>query len=299
MDIASATGGRAGSYRRLADGLRAFLPKPLPPDPPLDMDEPLQVLLSGADQSLGRLDGAVQILPDSDLFVFMFMRREAVLSSQIEGTQSSLDDVLRAEAGYSIRDRPRDVGEVFGYIAALRHGTRAIAQGRSMSVELMQALHDRLMSGAGGGSLHPGRLRDDIVWIGPQGAGLDEATFVPPPAMEVSAHLHDLARFIEQDDSLPALVRIGLAHAQFRDHPSVLRWQRACRSPVDHPVADALPHASPASPLSLALPEGAAHRVLPAAAGGARRRRLGALAGFLPRRCFRGGSGNPPTPAGR
>ena len=96
MDIASATNDRAGSYRRLADGLRAFLPKPLPPDPPLDMDEPLQVLLSDADQSLGRLDGAVQILPDSDLFVFMFMRREAVLSSQIEGTQSSLDDVLQA-----------------------------------------------------------------------------------------------------------------------------------------------------------------------------------------------------------
>ena len=163
MDIAAATSGRAGSYRRLADGLRAFLPKPLPPDPPLDMDEPLQMLLSGADQSLGRLDGAVQILPDSDLFVFMFMRREAVLSSQIEGTQSSLDDVLRAEAGILDPDRPRDVGEVLGYIAALRHGTRAIVQGRDMSVELMLALHDRLMSGARGGSLHPGRLRDDIV----------------------------------------------------------------------------------------------------------------------------------------
>ena len=163
MDIASATSGRAGSYRRLADGLRAFQPKPLPPDPPLDMDEPLQALLSGADQSLGRLDGAVRILPDSDLFVFMFMRREAVLSSQIEGTQSSLDDVLRAEAGILDPDRPRDVGEVLGYIAALRHGTRTIAQGRGMSVELMLALHDRLMSGARGGSLHPGRLRDDIV----------------------------------------------------------------------------------------------------------------------------------------
>lgn len=220
MDIASANSGRAGSYRHLADGLRAFLPKPLPPDPPLDMDEPLQVLLSGADQSLGRLDGAVQILPDSDLFVFMFMRREAVLSSQIEGTQSSLDDVLRAEAGILDPDRPRDVGEVLGYIAALRHGTRAIAQGRGMSVELMLALHDRLMSGARGGSFLPGRLRDDIVWIGAQGASLDEATFVPPPAMEVSAHLHDLARFIEQEDSLPALVKIGLAHAQFETiHP--------------------------------------------------------------------------------
>ena len=171
MDIASDTSGRAGSYRHLADGLRAFLPKPLPSDPPLDMDEPLQVLLSGADQSLGRLDGAVQILPDSGLFVFMFMRREVVLSSQIEGTQSSLD-VLRAEAGILDPDRPRDVGEVLGYIAALRHGTRAIAQGRDMSVELILALHDHLMSGARGGSFHPGRLRDDIVWIGPQGAGL-------------------------------------------------------------------------------------------------------------------------------
>ena len=84
---------------------------PLPPDPPLDMDEPLQVLLSGADQSLGRLEGAVRILSDSDLFVFMFMRREAVLSSQIEGTRSSFDDVLRAEAGILDPDRPLDVGE--------------------------------------------------------------------------------------------------------------------------------------------------------------------------------------------
>ena len=150
----------------------------------------------------------------------MFVRREAVLSSQIEGTQSSLDDVLRAEAGILDPDRPRDVGEVLGYIAALRHGTRAIAQGRGMSVDLMLELHDRLMSGARGGSLHAGRLRDDIVWIGPQGAGLDEATFVPPPAAEVSAHLHDLARFIERDDSLTALVKIGLVHAQFETiHP--------------------------------------------------------------------------------
>ena len=220
MDTTAATRDRAGSYRRLADGIRAFLPRPLPPDPPLDMDEPLQMLLSSADQSLGRLDGAVQILPDSDLFVFMFVRREAVLSSQIEGTQSSLDDVLRAEAGILDPDRPRDVGEVLGYIAALRHGTRAIAQGRGMSVDLMLELHDRLMSGARGGSLHAGRLRDDIVWIGPQGAGLDEATFVPPPAAEVSAHLHDLARFIERDDSLTALVKIGLVHAQFETiHP--------------------------------------------------------------------------------
>ena len=220
MDTAAVTSDRAGSYRRLADGIRAFLPRPLPPDPPLDMDEPLQVLLSSADQSLGRLDGAVQILPDSDLFVFMFVRREAVLSSQIEGTQSSLDDVLRAEAGILDPDRPRDVGEVLGYISALRHGTRAIAQGRGMSVDLMLELHDRLMSGARGGSLHAGRLRDDIVWIGPQGAGLDEATFVPPPAAEVSAHLHDLARFIERDDSLTALVKIGLVHAQFETiHP--------------------------------------------------------------------------------
>ena len=125
MDIASATSGRAGSHRRLADGLRAFLPKPLPPDPPLDMDEPLQVLRSGADQSLGRLDGAVQILPDSDLFVFMFMRREAVLSCQIEGTQSSLDDVLRAEAGISIRTGPGMSGRCWATLR--RSGT---ARGR-------------------------------------------------------------------------------------------------------------------------------------------------------------------------
>ena len=197
-----------------------YSPRPLPPDPPVDMDQPLQVLLSGADQALGRLDGAIRILPDADLFSLMYVRREAVLSSQIEGTQSTLDDVLRAEAAVTDPRRPDDVAEVLNYIGALQEGTRALGNGLRVSDALVRQLHRRLLPSARWGTLPAGEWRCELVWIGAPGSSIQNATFVPPPADDVPSCLSDLFGFLDGEDELPVLVKVGLAHAQFETiHP--------------------------------------------------------------------------------
>ena len=136
------------------------------------INDRLDALLREPSQAylMGLMD---QTLPNPDLFVLMFVRREAVLSSQIEGTQSSLRDLLRAEANIHDPERPRDVAEVVNYVAALDHGMRALASGR-LSVSLILALHRRLLGGVRGSDLHPGEFRSDVVWIGPADASLQE-----------------------------------------------------------------------------------------------------------------------------
>lgn len=210
---------RAGTFQNQPTGYRAFIPAPLPPDPPIAMDDELQTLLSAADRALGRLDGSIQTLPDSDLFVLMYVRKEAVLSSQIEGTQSSLNDLLRAEARIYDPDRPADVQEVSNYVAALNYGLERLAD-LPISVRLIREIHERLLRGVRGAHLQPGELRKSQNWIGPAGATLNEATFIPPPPHEVPQALSDLERFMHAKDSMPALIRIGLTHAQFETiHP--------------------------------------------------------------------------------
>ena len=210
---------RAGTYQNQATGYRAFIPAPLPPDPPIAMDDELQTLLSAADRALGRLDGSIQTLPDSDLFVLMYVRKEAVLSSQIEGTQSSLNDLLRAEARIYDPDRPTDVREVSNYVAALNYGLERLSE-LPISVRLVRDIHEYLLKGVRGAHLQPGELRKSQNWIGPSGATLNEATFVPPPPHEVPKALGDLEHFMHAKDSMPALTRIGLTHAQFETiHP--------------------------------------------------------------------------------
>lgn len=200
-------------------GYRAFIPAPLPPTPPIEPGGELQTLLSRADRALGRLDGSITTLPNPDLFVFMYVRKEAVLSSQIEGTQSSLQDVLAAEARILDRDRPSDVREVLNYIDALRHGLERL-ETLPVSVRLFREIHERLMHGARGGRLTPGELRRTQNWIGPAGCNLHNATFIPPPPDQVPQALSDLERFLHHDPSLPLLLKIGLAHAQFETiHP--------------------------------------------------------------------------------
>ena len=211
--------GRAGRYIRQPAGYRAFVPTALPPAPPLRLDGQLQDLLSRADRALGRLDGSIQTLPHPDLFVFMYVRKEAVLSSQIEGTQSSLQDLLAAEAQLSSPQSPPDVDEVINYVAAMNHGLARLAK-LPVSVRLIREIHEKLMHGVRGSHLTPGELRRSQNWIGPGGCTLAEASFVPPPPNEVPRALGDLERFLHSDSSLPVLVRIGLAHAQFETiHP--------------------------------------------------------------------------------
>lgn len=211
--------GRAGRYQRQPSGYRAFVPAPLPPLPPVRLEGELQVLLSRADRALGRLDGSVQTLPNPDLFVLMYVRKEAVLSSQIEGTQSSLQDVLAAEAQVLAADRPRDVNEVVNYVGAMNYGLARLAE-LPVSVRLIREIHQRLLQGVRGSRLTPGELRLTQNWIGASGCTLAEATFVPPPPHLLGEMLGTLENFLHQQDALPLLIKIGLAHAQFETiHP--------------------------------------------------------------------------------
>jgi len=211
--------GRAGRYLPQPTGYRAFLPAPLPPDPPVRIHGDLQVALSLADRALGRLDGSIQTLPNPDLFVYMYVRKEAVLSSQIEGTQSSLQDLLAAEASVLTADGPRDVDEVVNYVRAMNYGLVRLAE-LPVSVRLIREIHGELLQGVRGSHLTPGELRTSQNWIGPGGCTLAEATFVPPPPGEVPAALGQLEQFLHRDAGLPLLVKIGLAHAQFETiHP--------------------------------------------------------------------------------
>lgn len=211
--------GRAGRYIRQPSGYRAFVPAPLPPQPPLNLGGEIAALLSTADRALGRLDGSVLTLPNPDLFVFMYVRKEAVLSSQIEGTQSSLQDLLSAEAQLFDLSLPRDVDEVLNYVRAMNHGLGRLAE-LPVSVRLIREIHAQLMNGVRGGRLQPGELRTSQNWIGPAGCTLATATFVPPPHHEVPQALSDLERFLHAADTLPPLIKIALAHVQFETiHP--------------------------------------------------------------------------------
>mgnify|MGYP001577699671 CR=1 FL=1 len=211
--------GRAGQYAPQPQGYSAFIPIRLPPNPPVVMDNEMLALISQADRAMGRLDGSIQTLPSPDLFVFMYVRKEAVLSSQIEGTQSSLNDVIEAEAKVFSPSRPRDVGEVINYVRAMNFGLKRLKE-LPVSVRLIKEIHQRLLSGVRGAERQPGELRSTQNWIGPEGCTLNEASFVPPPANSVPDVLADLERFIHSDDPMPLLVKIGLAHAQFETiHP--------------------------------------------------------------------------------
>ena len=210
---------RAGRYVQQSTGYRAFIPAVLPPQPPIALVGPLQALLSEADRALGRLDGSIQTLPNPDLFVFMYVRKEAVLSSQIEGTQSSLQDLLAAEAEVLTPEHPRDVGEVVNYVNAMNYGLNRLAK-LPVSVRLIREIHEKLIVGRRGSHLTPGELRHSQNWIGPSGCTLAEATFVPPPPDAVPEALGALESFLHQPDDLPLLIKIGLAHAQFETiHP--------------------------------------------------------------------------------
>ena len=210
---------RAGTLMTQPAQYRAFHPAPLPPRPSLAMEGDLQRALSRADRALGRLDGSVATLPNPDLFVLMYVRKEAVLSSQIEGTQSSLNDLLAAEAELTGADPFGDVDEVVNYVGAMNHGLERLGT-LPVSVRLIKELHGRLLQGVRGDNLEPGELRRSQNWIGPAGCGLNGAIFVPPPPHIVPQALSDLERFLHADDDLPLLIKVGLAHAQFETiHP--------------------------------------------------------------------------------
>lgn len=210
---------RAGTTIRQREGYAAFIPAPLPPDPPLNVDDRLMRLLSDADSALGRLDGITTILPNPDLFVAMYVKQEAVFSSQIEGTQSTLEDVLEYEAGPAREKRPKDVEEVVNYVRAMNHGLQALNE-LPLSLRLIRQIHAELMKGVRGGERTPGEFRRSQNWIGPPGCSLADAQFVPPPPHAMKQALGQLETFLHNRATLPVLIHCGLAHAQFETiHP--------------------------------------------------------------------------------
>jgi Fic family protein len=176
-------------------------------------------LLSVAERALGRLDGVTMLLPNPDLFLGMYVRQEAVLSSQIEGTQSTLEDVLRFEAGEKGHDKVNDVADVVNYVAAMNHGLQRLST-LPLSLRLIREIHGKLLAGARGGERTPGEFRTSQNWIGPKGSTLQTARFVPPPKHEMDRALDNLEKFLHEREVLPPLIHCGLAHAQFETiHP--------------------------------------------------------------------------------
>jgi Fic family protein len=211
---------RAGHFVRQIEGYRAFIPAPLPPDPPPQLDGETINLLSRADRALGRLDGVTSVLPNPDLFMAMFVRQEAVLSSQIEGTQSTLEDVLQFEADTGA-DVPKDIGEVVNYVNAMNYGLRRLHE-LPLCLRLIREIHERLLQGSRGGEKTPGEFRRTQNWIGPSGCTLATASFVPPPVHAMHPALENLERFLHDAETFPVLVHCALAHAHFETiHPFI------------------------------------------------------------------------------
>jgi Fic family protein len=214
--------GPAGQYEISAmhdETVRAFVPAPLPPAPPLDLSGERQRLLERALLACGRLDGVTALLPDPDLFLYAYVRREAVLSSQIEGTQSSLSDLLLFELDEAPGVPFDDVAEVSNYVVALEHGMARLRGGFPLSNRLLREMHEKLLASGRGAHKQPGEFRRSQNWLG--GTRPGNALFVPPPPQHVQDCMASLERFIHGfDEGLPALVKAALAHTQFETiHP--------------------------------------------------------------------------------
>lgn len=215
--------GPTGRYQTIStvggERVRAFLPAPLPPTPPLDIDATLRERLDNALLALGRLDSVTMLLPDTHLFLYMYVRKEAVLSSQIEGTQSSLSDLLLFEADEVPGVPLDDVTEVSNYVAAMEHGLARIRGGFPVSTRLVREIHRVLMKRGRGSEKQPGELRRSQNWIG--GTRPGNAVFVPPPPEHVADALGALEKWIhDRPERTPPLVKAAMAHVQFESiHP--------------------------------------------------------------------------------
>lgn len=227
-------------------GYKAFIPVSLPPIKPIKYSEKLRSMLSEADRALSRLDGVVTVLPNSDLFIAMYVKKEALLSSQIEGTQASLEGVLRFEADLDPEEDINEVKEVINYIKALNYGIARLSD-LPISNRLIKEIHRILIQGTRGTSKTPGEFRKIQNWIGVPGATLSEANFVPPPPEKVPELMSELEKFIHQKDEIPPLVKIALIHAQFETiHPFLdgngrvgrllITFYLYCKKILSHPL---------------------------------------------------------------
>ncbi len=213
------TTGRRIDFSTGGDSYSAFVPDPLPPDPPLSLSGSMQDLRDRANRALGRLDGIAGVLPETSLFVYMYVRKEAVLSSQIEGTQSSLSELLLFESEQVTGVPLDDVEEVSKYVAAMKHGLQRLGGGFPLSLRLIREIHGVLLSEGRGSERTPGEFRRSQNWIG--GTRPGNAVFVPPPPDMVIDCMGALEKFLQDDPvKTPVLIKAALAHVQFESiHP--------------------------------------------------------------------------------
>ncbi len=240
--------GRVGGFVSQALGFKSFMPELLTSEKfKIHSDEELILLLSEADRSLAYLDGSTQILPDIDFFIFMYVKKEALLSSQIEGTQASLQGVLEFEADLTPKgEKINDIKEVVNYQKALDYGLGRIKD-LPLSLRLINEIHTILMEGTRGHEKTPGEFRRSQNWIGAHGATIKTAVFVPPPHTEIIALMGDMEKYIHLEDKVPPLIKIALIHYQFETiHPYLdgngrigrllitfyLLWKNILQSPV-------------------------------------------------------------------
>jgi len=209
---------RSGTCIKQPTGYRAFIPASLPPKPAVRIEGELQNLLSRADMALARLDGVAQILPNVDLFIAMYVKKEALLSSQIEGTQASLDDLFAYESGDKLENL-NDVTEVVNYVKAMNYGIDRL-QTLPMSLRLIKEIHAILLEGVRGSERLPGEFKRSQNWIGPPGCTLNEASFIPPPPHEAIEAMGALEHYFHSRPTLPVLIDCALIHYQFETiHP--------------------------------------------------------------------------------
>lgn len=207
---------RAGYFVEQPTNYMSFVPAPLPPTHGINYDAEMLKLLSDADRKLGRLDGITQILPNPELFVAMYVKKEAVLSSQIEGTQASLVDIL--EVGTD-KQTDQNVVDVVNYVKAMEYGLSRLDE-FPLSLRLIREIHAKLLETGRGSVRNPGEFRKTQNWIGAAGSTLQTASFVPPTIPDMHTALNDLEIFLHEKDDIPSLIKIALIHAQFETiHP--------------------------------------------------------------------------------
>ena len=210
---------RAGTYKANLSGnlqYRSFVPEPLPPEPPLELDDDALGLLAKANRSIGILEGLSGQIPDIKRFVSLYVRKEALLSSQIEGTQATLDDILDPNLEDNLN---QDIEEVLNYIKATQYGITRLRE-LPLCNRLIKEIHEVLMSGLRGGEQKPGEFRRSQNWIGPAGSTINNAIFIPPAIDDLPVVMSDFEKYINQEDNLDLLVKIALIHYQFETiHP--------------------------------------------------------------------------------
>lgn len=213
---------RAGRYKKVLYGdlaYNAFVANALPPSPSIKIDDTMQMLLSNADRALGGLNVVTELLPDSDYFILSYLRKEAALSSQIEGTQATFIDVAKAEAGAVDSETPQDYQEIINYINAINYGLKRIREDDfPMTLRLFREIHERILKEVRGQYKTPGEFRKSQNWIG--GASIHTASYIPPTTDDMILAMNNFESFIHNKKPMPVLLKIGLIHSQFETiHP--------------------------------------------------------------------------------